>query len=227
MLQELLHIFRPGNPLSQMAESFAEMLRLTYEMTIISGRFFDGAAAPPDERSQIYRSDIKVNKLERAVRKAVVTHLSVASNSPRLPYCLLLMSLVKDVERIGDYAKNLGELCDLYEGELPDDDILGELKEIRAGVEEGFKAAAEVFRSSDRERALRLIRHGKESAKRCDGLLLRIARSGYAADLTTVVVLGCRYYKRIGGHLLNVVSSVVMPLHKVDYYDEDEIAAPG
>ena len=27
------------------------------------------------------------------------------------------------------------------------------------------------------------------------------------------------------GHVLNVLSSVVMPLHKIDYYDEDEIAA--
>jgi len=36
-----------------------------------------------------------------------------------------------------------------------------------------------------------------------------------------VLVLATRYYKRIGGHVLNVLSSVVMPLHKVDYYDED------
>ena len=39
-----------------------------------------------------------------------------------------------------------------------------------------------------------------------------------------VLVLCARYYKRIGGHALNVLSAVVMPLHKVDYYDEDEIA---
>ena len=36
-----------------------------------------------------------------------------------------------------------------------------------------------------------------------------------------MLVLATRYYKRIGGHVLNVLSSVVMPLHKVDYYDED------
>ena len=34
------------------------------------------------------------------------------------------------------------------------------------------------------------------------------------------MVLLTRFYKRVGGHLLNVVSSVVMPLHKVDFYDE-------
>ena len=37
------------------------------------------------------------------------------------------------------------------------------------------------------------------------------------------MVLATRYYKRFAGHVLNILSSVVMPLHKLDYYDEDEI----
>ena len=43
--------------------------------------------------------------------------------------------------------------------------------------------------------------------------------------MTAAQVLGTRYYKRIGGHVLNILSSVVMPLHKIDYYDEDSIPA--
>jgi hypothetical protein len=35
------------------------------------------------------------------------------------------------------------------------------------------------------------------------------------------VVMGTRFYKRIAAHVLNILSSVVMPLHKLDYYDED------
>ena len=33
-------------------------------------------------------------------------------------------------------------------------------------------------------------------------------------------MLATRFYKRIGAHVVNVLSSVVMPLHKLDYYDE-------
>ena len=36
--------------------------------------------------------------------------------------------------------------------------------------------------------------------------------------------MGARFYKRIGAHVLNVLSSVVMPLHKLDYYDEKRLA---
>jgi hypothetical protein len=47
-----------------------------------------------------------------------------------------------------------------------------------------------------------------------------VAGSAYDAATTTSLVLGARYYKRIESHLLNVLSGVVMPLHKLDYYDE-------
>ena len=67
-----------------------------------------------------------------------------------------------------------------------------------------------------------MIRQGRETARRCDLLISEIGRSDYDAATTTAFILGTRYYKRIGGHVLNVLSSVVMPLDKVDYYDEDE-----
>lgn len=222
MLQELLSIFRPGNPLKQMGDEFSEMLQISCGMTISAGRIYFREESSPEARSAIYRQDIQVNKLERQIRKRVVAHLSVG-NAQHLPYCLLLMSQVKDVERLGDYAKNLTEVPGLYSGEMPDDGIYGELKEIRIEVEASFSAIAEVFSNSDREQALTLIQHGKDIAHRADEMLSRIAQSGHNSGQTTALVLGTRYYKRIGGHLLNVLTSVVMPLHKVDYYDEKEL----
>ena len=56
-------------------------------------------------------------------------------------------------------------------------------------------------------------------------LVTKAAQSSYDASTTAAVVLATRYYKRIGGHVLNILSSVVMPLHKIDYYDEDSIPA--
>ncbi len=67
------------------------------------------------------------------------------------------------------------------------------------------------------------MQQSRDVAHRCDALVTRIGRSSYAAGQTTALVLGTRFYKRIGGHVLNVLSSVVMPLHKVDFFDEDEL----
>ena len=223
MLSELLSIFRADNPLHAMGENFADMLKIACRMTLSAGEIYFGGKASAEERTAIYDDDVRVNKLERNIRKQVVAHLSMKGTSGDVPYSLLLMSLVKDVERIGDYAKNLSEVIDIQSAPLPDDEIMQELQEIRHNVESSFKATSEVFASSDHERATQMIQQGRDMAHRSEALVRRISRSSYDAGVTTALVLGTRYYKRIGGHVLNVLSSVVMPLHKVDYYDEDEI----
>lgn len=224
MLSELLSIFRPGNPLQAMADNFARMLELTREQTLKASEIYFRRSTSPEDRTQIRKMDVKVNKLEREIRKQVISYLSIRSTRAQIPYTLLLMSLVKDVERIGDYAKNLCEVVDFSTDPMPDDEITAELRESRSFVESTFGSAAEIFAESDRERAIQLITEGRDLAKRSDALLQKIARSDYDASQTTAAVLGTRYYKRIGAHLLNILSSVVMPLHKLDYYDEDSAA---
>ncbi len=225
MLRELISIFRADNPLGRMGDNFAKMLSLTQDQVIRAGQIFFSKPPSPEERTRIYKQDVKVNKLERKIRKQVIAHLSVAGNAADVPYSLLLMSLVKDVERIGDYAKNLAETLDVSGAILPDDDTVAELREIRNGVEGTFEAVAEVFARSDEEEAVELIRQGRDLSHRCDALIDRIAKSDYDAATTVAATLGTRFYKRIGAHLLNILSGVVMPLHKLDYYDEKVLEA--
>ena len=225
MFRELISIFRADNPLGRMGDNFAKMLSLTRDQTVRAGQIFFSKPASPEERTQIYKQDVKVNKLERKIRKQVIAHLSIAGNSADVPYSLLLMSLVKDVERIGDYAKNLAETLDVSGAILPDDDTVAELREIRNGIEGTFEAVAEVFAQSDEEEAVALIRQGRDMSHRCDALIDRIAKGDYDAATTVAVTLGTRFYKRIGAHLLNILSGVVMPLHKLDYYDEKVLQA--
>jgi phosphate uptake regulator len=208
-----------------MAKNFAKMLRLSQELTVKAGTVYFGSGVPtPEERTEIYKQDVKINKLERKIRKRVISHLTIAANRQDVPFSLLLMSLVKDAERIGDYAKNLAEVDEIRPEPLPEDEIVAELREIRAGVEIGFAETLKVFASSDHDEALELIRQGRDFTHRCDNLVLRIARSDYNASTAAATILGARYYKRITAHVLNILSSVVMPLHKIDYYDEKLLA---
>lgn len=225
MLRELLSLFRSTDATAEMGITFLEMLELATELTLDAGsHFFDGPPTP-EERSSVSTRDVKLNKMERRLRKQVITHLALGEQQRDAAYGLLLMSLVKDVERIGDYCKNLSEVYDDGGGPIPDDDNAAELREIRAIVEETLADIGRVFSTSDTDTALDLIRRGREVNRRCDALVKRIAGSDYDAATTTTLVLGARYYKRIESHLLNILSGVVMPLHKLDYYDER--ALPG
>jgi phosphate uptake regulator len=225
MLRELIGIFRSNDPLREMGKHFVEMLRIAQELTLKAGELFFEGKESPEQRTWIYEQDVKVNQLERRIRKQVIAHLSLTGKTLDLPYCLLLINLVKDVERIGDYSKNLTEIGDFFTGTLPDDELVSELRQIRNGVESAFAGLAQVLEQSNQERALGLIEDGSALARRCDMLVARAAQSSHDASTAVAIVLATRYYKRIGGHVLNILSSVVMPLHKVDYYDEDSIPA--
>jgi phosphate uptake regulator len=220
VLRELISIFQDKDPLAEAGESFARMLRLTQEMNFAAGEIFFGERREKTQRERIYERDTEVNALEQKIRRWVMTHLSVPGSNADLPYSLLLISLVKDVERLGDYAKNLSEIVDIRPDPLPDGPALVELMMIRRRVELSFQSSADVFEGSRKEEAAELIKQARETARRCDQLISEIGHSDYDAATTTAFILGTRYYKRIGAHVLNVLSSVVMPLDKVDYYDE-------
>jgi len=220
MLKELFSLFRSDDAIARMGRDFSDMLALAHGLTIAAGRvlFEDGSEA---DVSEISRQDVQINKLERQIRKQVITHLTLSNKPTDVPFSLLLMSLVKDVERLGDYAKNLAEIHDQGGGRIPNDQHGTELGQIRGAVERTFGVVSEVFRTSDSEAAIELIQEGRDVNRRCDALIRSVASSSHDAATTTTLVLGARYYKRIQSHLLNILSGVVMPVHKVDYFDED------
>jgi phosphate uptake regulator len=130
------------------------------------------------------------------------------------------MSLVKDVERLGDYAKNLAEVRSYHPAPLPEGAIADELRAIRSGAEEAYHDLDDVFEAADYDRARALILRERDLTRRCDDLVGKIAVSGYDSDVVTPLVMATRFYKRTISHVLNVLSGVVMPLEKLDYYDE-------
>ena len=139
MLRELLSILRASDPLRDIGESFGSMLGLTLEMNIAAGQLFFGESDSATESKRIRERDIQVNQLERKIRRQVITHLAIPGNEADTPYSLLLMSLSKDVERLGDYAKNLSELIEIRSQPLPSGVTLNELQAIRRAVEHAFR----------------------------------------------------------------------------------------
>lgn len=221
MIRELLAALRGSAPMEEMQAELHEMLALTQGMVLDASTGFWKRGMTPEERTALYKRDVRVNKLERSLRKRVLSHLAAASPGLRdAPYALMVMSLVKDLERLGDYAKNMAELTEIHDEPLPDNDVVEELRHISREVEELASQAPAVFESGEHDAAEELTRSGRAIAERCDRALRGLARTDLPASLVVSLALGLRFYKRISGHLLNVLSGVLMPLHKLDYFDE-------
>lgn len=223
MLKDLLQLFQSDDAVGRMGDGFAEMMEKAREVTLLAGIYFFERRPSQEERAALIKADVQVNKLQRQIRKQIAAHLIAGDGGADAAYGLLLMSILKDAERIGDYAKNLAEVHDEGGAPLPaeGDPAADELRGIRAAIEGIFGETPDVIGSWDPAEAADLIQAGVEVTRRADALIPVIAAGSYDAATTVTLVLGARHYKRVAGHLLNVLSGVVMPLHKLDYYDED------
>jgi len=65
-----------------------------------------------------------------------------------------------------------------------------------------------------------IIAEERSIGEHCDALLERFASADMPSRVGVPWALLARYLKRVSAHLGNLASSLVMPLHKLDYYDE-------
>ncbi len=174
----------------------------------------DTSIVGPDLRE----SDARVNKAERELRQALVVHASVHGTS-RVAAILVYMSVVKDVERIGDYAKNIYDVAAQGGGLVGDDDH-DEVTGYRDRISTMITEAASAFSGEDVAAAHRLITEGDEMQDVFDARVAALVGSDRPGREAVPRALMYRYFKRIVGHLMNLLSAVVMPLDRLDYFDE-------
>jgi phosphate uptake regulator len=220
MFKELIAILK-SPPLRPIGDIFADMMARSVELTYRAGSLFFGAKVSEEEFAESERSDVKINKLQRKVRKRVLVHLATIHGGPDLPYCMLLISLVKDVERIGDYAKDLVALRRQGHA-LPAHSSIENLRDLARRVETLLRSASDAFALSERDTAESVLRDGQVTIQKLDEMVETVASSDLDARSVAVLVLAAHYYKRICSHSLNIVTSVVQPLHRLDYYPKHD-----
>ena len=105
MFKQIFNLFKSDSLYVQALEECHEMLDIDLKMfqeSINVLRNKDNSESSFDIR----KADLKINEFERSVRRKVMTHLAV-SGTDDLGSGLILISVVTDIERIGDYTKNI------------------------------------------------------------------------------------------------------------------------
>lgn len=222
MLREILEALKGKDELGSLIDEFAGMLDLGAQILREGSAVYFGEPEATPDRAAFRAQDVKINKLERKIRKRLVWLLAGQSDGRDGPTALLLMSLVKDAERIGDYAKDLALLTGYAGGAMQSDATT--LKRIADEVGDIVDALPKVFRSSDQSAAVQLVRQGRTLSDRCEAHLRTIAGGSLYPGLASHL-LGTQYYLRTLGHALNILSGLVNPLHKLDYHDEKDMLA--
>jgi phosphate uptake regulator len=178
-----------------------------------------GEVVAEEVNDELRSTDQKVNQLEREIRRELAVHASVFGGI-HTPAVLLYMSIVKDVERVGDYTKNLLDLA--LDGtnftRVPD---TGEWVELRQEISRYIVESGETFRDRDGSRARGLLTRGSQLLDVFDERVTQLVRAADPGPQAVARALAHRYLKRVVAHLMNLLSAVIMPLHSIDFFYED------
>jgi phosphate uptake regulator len=222
MLNQFFELFRKDNMLQQAHDRSLEMLEADREMFLAAAsslREHDDARIELD----IYAKDQLINAYEREVRRKVLTHL-VLSSSRNIAAGLALVSIVIDIERIGDLTKNIVDLALNHPGRLDCGSLEGDIRKIETTVKTMFTLLIEAFPDGDEDKAKEVMSEHWWIARRADEILnILIARS--APDLVcneaVSTALYVRFLKRISAHLMNIASSIVNPFDRIGFREGD------
>jgi phosphate uptake regulator len=177
------------------------------------------------EKNKVIKSikqrDTDINNYQRDIRKKVVTYYSISKDVTNIDSGLVLINMVVDIERVGDYTKNILDLAKHHPKKLVSEKISDDLRIIEKAVIERFGNTVKTIQEMDEEIAKDLIKsYRNDLGKLSDNLVassisgsLQIGEEHKAASM----VLYARYLKRIGAHLKNITSVVVNPFESIGY----------
>lgn len=220
MFKNFLSFWRGKDFLSKILEDFNTMGEDTENMFRSVLKKLLESKEEPGLKDKIYSVDKRVNELEREIRKRIVEHLSLQP-AVDVPACLLMMSVVKDSERIGDYCKNLYEVTELLEKPLNIDKFRRLFDDLDKEIIDEFSKTRDAFKNSDEKLAKDVLDLETVIVRRCDEILKELASGELDTNEAVCYTLIARYFKRISAHLANIGSSVVLPISDLDFFDEN------
>lgn len=224
MLKQIREAFRNDDALTVMLRDFDQMLEKAQWVFLQTSPQHAGIGEVERLYEDIYATDKQINALERSIRYHILQHLGANCAQDASP-CMMLMVVIKDAERIGDYCKNIFEVL-LYCGASRYGSVhVGEFQEIRQQVEEMLSLTRQAFAHGDVLSAQRVIALSGSIARQTDFIVQQVLEAGpVEVPEPAARVLLARHYKRIGAHLSNICTAVTSPVHMLGYHDEG--AAP-
>ena len=220
VFKNLVNIWKSEDSLSQAWASSNEMLTLSHVM------FTDAIGALRlGEKNKVIKSikqrDTDINKYQRDIRKKVVTYYSISKDVTNLDSGLVLINMVVDIERIGDYTKNILDLAKHHPKKFVSEKISDDLRVVEKAVIERFGNTIKAVEEMDEVVARELIKSYRSDLGKLSDSLVASSISGNlqigVEHKASSMVLYARYLKRIGAHLKNITSVVVNPFESIGY----------
>jgi len=189
---------------------------------LMSRSAYYGRQKAPMSKVNIREKDKIINAYEQEVRRKVMTHCSIGGTG--LVGGMVLTSIVIDIERLGDYCKNILELAMYHPAKLSVSAVNDDLEDVEKHIKYQFDNIIDALKNNDEEKAHELMKSYKKGVRKRTDVIVRELIEGKIdagnAQSATALGLYVRYLKRISAHLNNILSSVVNPFERIGFKPE-------
>ena len=216
MLRQAMALWRGEPFMKKVIKEFGEMLGDDEYLFTCAWEVFMGQAVIDQVKQAFYDKDSAVNSREREIRRMLAEHLSL---HPRhdVSGCLVMMSLVKDAERIGDYSKNIFEVGIMLEGVIKGMKYLERLSSTQRRIADHFPPLKKAFLESDTNIAKEILNDYAPIKGECNSILHDLFSEQLSTREAVATALLSRYLKRINSHMSNIASGIIYPLDQIDF----------
>ena len=170
-------------------------------------------------REDLYNTDKAINELHREVRREMIIHSAVNSRNLDIPLLLSYMTMSKDIERIGDYCKNLFEIAETGNSFAKGDD-LDAYMELKNDIGKLIVYLQSCLNLDDESKVQDLITLGSSLNNDLDEKITALLEDKDKIQYPVATTLFYRYLKRIVSHIINAATAIIMPTDQIDYLDE-------
>jgi phosphate uptake regulator len=158
--------------------------------------------------------DVEINRREQDLRRAVLQHLTVDPGTELL-FCLKMISIVHEAERIGDLAKSLAKVAHLARMPRMGPLVLP-LRDMRDRILAMFELTQKGFVEGEVEAARELMRrHGVIKDDTTRYLKDLAEREDITPNEAVTYALSVRLLSRVSSHLANIASTVASPFDQI------------
>ena len=220
LFNDIIKIWKYDSLLSQAWDDSISMLKLSHDIFIKSIDSFNSHDSV-EEIKALKKEDRKINDYQMTVRRKVLTYFSLETSSREVPNGLILVDMVVDIERRGDYCKNISDLTLMQKASFDFGELKEQISAMESEVRSRFSTTIQVIENQDEDLARTLNdKYKKTVSSASDKIVSGIVSGDVKLDSqskSASLVLYARYLKRIGAHLKNITSTVVNAYDRIGY----------
>ena len=223
IFKDIINAWKSDDLLSQAWEESMSMLILSRKIFKKSINYLN-SGVDIESVKELKRRDIAINNYHKSVRRKLVTHFSLGENTKHIASGFILAEMTVEIERIGDYCKNISDITLARESKINFDSLATKIKDVEIEVLKRFKETIVAIDSQNQKIATDIVKSYKPYvAKISDEIVHSIISNTIKVNSgndAATIVLYARYLKRIGAHLKNITTTVINPYDKVGYQND-------